>query len=85
MERTGKFTVAESVMRSEVFPFVMAKMRFVPYRVEYIYHLNAAEYIGFSWMFEENPEYCVPREYVLAVSEVRDKDGRVIDAEVTVS
>jgi hypothetical protein len=85
MERIGKFTVAESVMRSEVFPYVMAKMRFVPYRVEFIYHQRAAEYIGFSWMFDEEPSYCAPREYVLTVSDVRDEDGKIIDVEVTVS
>jgi len=48
-------------------------MRFIPIRVEFIYHRKEFEYIGFSTLFEEREEGSEAPEYTI-VSETKHNE-----------
>jgi hypothetical protein len=60
---------------------MLAKMKFVPTRVEYMAHLGAFEYIGMSPLFDAVDAGSLAPEYVLEVS--KDKHGVIVSVHVS--
>lgn len=53
MRRMGKFYVPHEVLDEGKLCEILYKMRFVPYRVEFLAHIDQFEYIGTSPVFED--------------------------------
>ena len=70
--RIGKFYVPISMTRQENFASILAKMRFVPLRVECLYYAGKFEYIGTSPLFDEVEQATMTPEYTVTVNEEND-------------
>lgn len=65
--RAGKFYVSHDMINEGQLCEILYKMRFIPYRVEYLAYMDQFEYIGTSPTFEDlNMGWQVP-EYKLLV------------------
>lgn len=55
--RLGKFYVSSILVKEEINDLadILGKMNFVPTRVEYLYHADKFEYVGYSYLFDECP------------------------------
>lgn len=63
----GKFYVSYAMMNmSDHFAELLAQLKFIPIRTEFLYHPNHFGYEGYSELFEANPEGCVIPEYIVS-------------------
>lgn len=62
VRRIGRFTVSGYLLHDwkQLLP-LMGRM--VVVRCEYLYHMECAEYVAYSELFEEVPDYCEPPRY----------------------
>jgi hypothetical protein len=75
-KRLGKFYINKSMIDEKDTPDILARMAFVPYRVELLAYRNDFEFIGTSKLFDEHTiGYDVP-EYQIVISTARDKSGK---------
>jgi hypothetical protein len=80
----GKFYVTPDAVEHDNFPNALAKIKFVPLRVEFIYHKLVFEYIGYSEMFlDNNKKDFPPPEYNLSIHE--NSDNGQIDVSVNLA
>jgi hypothetical protein len=83
MKRIGRFFATHAIVYSEAMPKILAKMEFVPLRVEYMEYMRRFEFIGLSPMFEEKPDGYVPKTYTMTITEALDDEGSMIDFDVS--
>ena len=75
----GKMYVSEHLVLSECFADALAKIRFVPVRVEMLYERMAFEYIGHSPAFRELAKGEIIPEYELNISTLA---GGIVNIEI---
>lgn len=73
MKRIGKFYVRFDDLESGRIGPVLAKMLFVPYRVESILYANRVEFIGTSPLFREVTENLITPEYEIVVNDLAEE------------
>ncbi len=84
--KIGKFYISFEMINNGKIASVLAKMEFIPTRVENIYHRQVFEYIGISSLFRDKgkgemvPEYTVTinnslGEFFVEVNEVKETTG----------
>jgi hypothetical protein len=71
--RIGKFYVPISMTRQENFALILAKLQFVPLRVECLYYADKFEYIGTSPLFDEAERGILVPEYTVTVNEENEE------------
>lgn len=70
----GKFYVIRPVVDTGKVAAVLAKMEFVPFRVEYLAHKDEFEYIGVSSLFAEIPiGFGETPTYTITVNDLNDE------------
>lgn len=55
---------------------ILSHLKFVPFRVEHLFHLNKFKYEGVSKYFEEVPIGNIIPEYTIVAKLAMDKDGK---------
>jgi len=79
--RIGKFYVAQRAVYGASIPQVLARMQFVPLRVDMLADIPVYRYIGMSPMFDETIEGCAGKHYTVDAD--INKLGLVTDVCVT--
>ena len=79
--RIGKFYVTRDliVRDQEEIAEMFSQLRFIPVRVEMLFHINSLEYIGFSYLFKEIEEGLDTPEYNIITTQ--DDEG-ILNVEV---
>ena len=67
--RFGKFYIKAALVDSGAVFNIIHQMQFVPTRVEFLYHLNAFEYLGMSYTFDNVPENEIAPVYTVMVQD----------------
>jgi len=64
-KRIGKFYINEEIIRDspEAIVQLFHMIKFVPIRVESLYHRRSIEYLGYSDKFEKVTPGCIPYDY----------------------
>ncbi len=76
-KRLGKFYISKAAVEEKETPDILARMGFVPWRVEFLAHRNNFEYIGTSKLFDEHKiGYTVP-EYQIIISTAKGKKNEI--------
>lgn len=75
--RRGRFLIEKDAFKSGCMPDLIAWLEFVPTRVEFLYHLNAFEYIGMSKRFEILSDFSIPKDYQIITHVKEAEKGEV--------
>jgi len=76
----GKFHIDDYYLREapDQVAFLLASLKFVPYRVEFLAASQVFEYIGCSPLFDEISPGVIPLEYKIVI--IRDKEDQLVNA-----
>ena len=67
--RIGKFYVSDELIKENSFAKLLAKMEFIPLRVEHLGYEGRFEYIGTSPLFNEHRDGMLLYEYDITVND----------------
>lgn len=81
--RFGRFTLPDNLVREQPYQVaqMLASIKFLPTRVQYLFHTEQFEYIGISERFDEYESGCEPPEYDICI--VESAEGEPIEVNVT--
>lgn len=74
MKRIGKFQVSWPIVESGHFHLILAKMEFIPYKVECLYSNQTFLYEGLSWLFDEKASWTDIPMYKIHVTNLDNHD-----------
>ena len=80
IRRSGKIYVTKVFIDDPVVALALSDIKFVPFRVEYIFHKDCFEMIGTSERFDEVQEGAEPLEYSLEITTCEHGDFESADA-----
>jgi hypothetical protein len=75
--RIGRFKIPHRFVRTKDFQQLLAKMAFVPVRVESLFAEEAIEYVGFSPIFRELEQSELTPAYILLIKP--SDDGEILE------
>ncbi len=77
-QRYGKFFVTPEMVRDPILSDILAKMKFIPTRVEFIFHSDRFEYTGSSCLFNIVETGCLIPTYQIEISTISTQSGNEI-------
>lgn len=72
--RLGKFYIADFIIKNnlEEVAEILSQLKFVPVKVENLFHMDKIEYIGYSPLFREIEKNSVWPEYQIIITKNED-------------
>ena len=72
--RIGKFYISDFFLAQSEAEIVFTSLKFIPYRVEFLWDKKIMQYIGLSYLFDEIPFSEETPEYNIILHSERDPD-----------